>query len=216
LVHFFITLTRLHARFSSPNSNLDKVIKSMKCLDGNYYHIYNRGAHKQPIFFEDENYFHLVNLFIKYFSQYRITIAAYCLMPNHYHLILKQNETGSIGSFLKTTFNAYTQAVNTRFGLSGTLFQGQAKIKHIDTDSYCLQVIRYIHLNPVVAGLVTLPEEWEFSNYREWIGTRRGLLIDHELKTGYFKNGEQYNFFVNEYVETRDKKNVAKFLFDED
>ena len=79
-----------------------------------------------------------------------------------------------------------------------------------------MQVIRYIHRNPVVAGLVQLPEEWEFSNYREWIGTRQGLLIDNELKIGYFKNDEQYKLFVNEYVEKRDKKNVEKFLFDEE
>ncbi len=141
----------------------------MQYTEGCYYHIFNRGAHKEAIFFEEENYRYLITLFTKYSVQYKVTVAAYCLMPNHYHLIVKQNEFGSIGSFLKTVFNAYTQAINKRFELSGTLFQGQAKVKEIDSDSYCLQVIRYIHLNPLNAKIVKSIEEWNHSNYLEWI-----------------------------------------------
>ncbi len=188
----------------------------MKYKPEHYYHVYNRGVRKQKIFFEVENYQYLINLFSKYSSQYRVTIAAYCLMPNHYHLVLKQYESGSIGSFLRTAFNAYTQAVNRRYGLEGTLFQSQAKAKHIDSDSYCVQVIRYIHLNPVTAGIVKNPEEWEYSNYSEWVGRRMGLLIDNELKNAYFKNDGEYQLFVNEYFEQQNEFNIEKYLFDEE
>ena len=206
---------------SKCNGSLDKVIlikveQFMGYLPEHYYHVYNRGARKQKIFFETNNYHHLINLFVKYHLKYQVTIASYCLMSNHYHLVLKQSDSGSIGAFLKTTFNAYTQSVNARFGLGGTLFQGQAKVKHIDTDSYCLEVIRYIHLNPVTAKLVSKPEEWEFSNYQEWIGLRDGILIDSALETAYFRSKRDYALFVSEYIEEKDKKIIANYNFNED
>ena len=185
----------------------------MKYLENHYYHIYNRGAHKQKIFFEEENYLYLIGLLEKYIERYNITIVAYCLMPNHYHIVAKQNAGGDIGRYLKTIFNAYTQAINKRFGLSGTLFQGQAKAKHIDSDEYCLQVIRYIHRNPVTAKLVDAIEKWEYSNYHEWVGNRDGKLMDSELRSGYFKNPIEYKLFLDEYV---DIKRIDRFLFNEE
>ncbi len=187
----------------------------MKYTEGHYYHIFNRGAHKQPIFFEDENYKYLVTLIIKYSIQYKIIVAAYCFMSNHYHLIIRQQKSGSIGSFLKTVFNAYAQAINKRFGHSGTIFQGQAKVKEIDTDSYCLQVVRYVHLNPLTAKLVKDIEEWRYSNYLEWIGKRNGSLMDYKLRDSYFKNGEEYQKFVEDFIEANDKQKIASYLFDE-
>jgi putative transposase len=139
----------------------------MKYQDHSYYHIYNRGAHREKIFFENENYRYFESLMIKYSQQSNVTIAAYCLMPNHYHIIAKQQPSGSLPTFMKKTFSAYTQAINKRFGFSGTLFQGQAKIKEITTDSYCLQVIRYVHLNPVTAKMVASADEWIYSNYHK-------------------------------------------------
>ncbi len=190
----------------------------MKYEDEHYYHIYNRGAHKKEIFFEEENYKFLVRLFEKYLEPYCVTVVAYCLMPNHYHLVVKQNSNsnGDIGNFLKTTFNAYTQAINNRFGLSGTLFQGQAKVKHISSDEYCVHLIRYIHLNPVTAKLIKRAEDWKFSNYLEWIGKRDGMLMDKNLRNGYFTNGDNYKIFVEEYAEIRVKAAIKQFLFDED
>jgi putative transposase len=131
----------------------------MKYQNDTYYHIYNRGANKEDIFFEEENYRYLLSLISKYSLQYKITIAAYCLMPNHYHIIAGQQLSGSLGSFLRTTFNAYTQAINNRFNRSGTLFQSQVKVKEITSDGYCLQVIRYVHLNPVTAKMVSSAEK---------------------------------------------------------
>ena len=184
----------------------------MKYLDGHYYHVYNRGAHKQNIFFENANYLHVISLFKKYISQYNIIIAAYCLMPNHYHLILRQREAGDIGGFLKTVFNSYTQAINKRYGHSGTLFQGQSKARHIANDENCLQVIRYVHRNPLLANLVSSLRDWEFSNYLEWIGMRQGVLVDLDLRNAYFKTPLDYEKFVEEYSEGKEKWEVEKFL----
>ncbi len=187
----------------------------MKYTNGYYYHVYNRGAHKNDIFYEEENYRYLISLFEKYSTKYNIVVAAYCCMPNHYHLVIKQNTNGSIGSFLKTVFNAYTQAINKKYNLSGTIFQGQAKVKEIDTDSYCLQVIRYIHLNPLTARLIKDVEEWNYGNYLEWIGKRKSALMDYQLRDSYFQNGEDYRKFIDEYIEENDKKNIASYLFKE-
>ena len=187
----------------------------MKYSDDSYYHVYNRGAHKRRIFFEDATYEYLIRLMTKYSTTYRTVIAAYCLMPNHYHLVVRQREEGSIGVFLKTTFNAFTQAVNKRFGLSGTLFQGQAKVKEIDSDQYCVKVIRYVHTNPCKAGLVVKAEDWPFSNYREWIGMGNGILMDVSLRDRCFGTPEEYKQFAQEALLDDRSRDIGKYLFDE-
>ncbi len=184
----------------------------MKHFHGHYYHIYNRGAHRKKIFLENANYLYLISLFKKYSSQYSVIIVAYCLMPNHYHLILRQKDGGNISNFLRTTFNAYTQAINKRYNHSGTLFQGQCKSKQLNNDAHCLQVIRYIHRNPVSSLLVSSSREWQFSNYLEWIGLRRGTTADFELRDSLFKTPRDYEKFVEEYV-AEERTKIEKFLF---
>ncbi len=187
----------------------------MKYQSHLYYHIYNRGAHRSKIFFEDENYHYLISLFQKYAQDSKVHIAAYCLMPNHYHIVAKQNSLGSITTFLKKTFSAYTQAMNRRFGLSGTLFQGQAKIKEITSDEYCLQVIRYIHLNPVAAKMVASPDKWEYSNYLDWIDRKEIGLMDKELRNTFFPHPQDYKRFVDEFQMEQKNDKLGKFLFEE-
>ena len=184
----------------------------MKYLDGNYYHIYNRGAHKEKIFFESANYLHLISLFKKYSSQYNVIVVSYCLMPNHYHLILRQKTSGGIGDFLRTTFNAYTQAINKRYNHSGTLFQGQSKSKHLKNNEHCLQAIRYIHCNPVAAHLASSLTEWQFSNFLEWIGLRRGTLADFDLRDKFFKTPRDYEKFAEEYIEKEKTRGEDLYL----
>jgi len=106
----------------------------MKYEDNKYYHVYNRGTNKGTLFYNNENYLYCLKLIEKYRSKYDITIVAYCLMPNHYHFVLRQNENGSISRFLQTTFNAYSQAINKELQRSGTLFESRAKGILIDSD----------------------------------------------------------------------------------
>jgi len=197
----------------------------VKYQDQLYYHIYNRGAHKEKIFFSEDHYLRCLNLLYKYADKYAASIIAYCFMPNHYHLILQQKEHGSISKCLQTTFNAYSQTVNLMVGHSGTLFQGKAKSKLIDSDEYVLQVIRYIHLNPGNAGLVQKPEDWPFSDYREWIKEIGDLPKDTanrmvpseggKLRAAYFASGKEYQQFVEEYRVEQKNEKLDKFLFKE-
>jgi putative transposase len=163
---------------------------------GQYYHVYNRGVGRQNIFANHKNYIFLLETIKKYLKVYDLTFIAYCLMPNHYHFLIRVNAGDQLSPFLQRLFNSYSQAYNRQQNRSGTLFEGRAQFRLVDTTKYVLQLSKYIHLNPVSAGLVRLSEEWEFSNYREWIGIRNGSLVDLEFVRRFYPNLEDYAAFV--------------------
>ena len=184
-------------------------------LPGGYYHIYNRGTNRGNIFFSEENFLYCLTLLKKYAKSHLVTVIAYCLMPNHYHLLLRQDGQVSLSKFVNLVFNAYVQALNKQLRRKGTLFQGRFKHVHVDRDEYVLHLCRYIHLNPVGAGLISRPEEWSFSNYREWIGMREGKLKDAEFIHSYFAQPEDYQKFVMEYkVEKNLREKLSMYLLE--
>ena len=176
---------------------------------GKYYHVVNRGAHGQLVFVTDENYRFCCSLLAKYSDHYDVSLFAYCLMPNHYHLLVRQEEGGSVRLFLQTTFNAYAQAFNTITRHRGTLFQGRAKGKEVESDEYALRVCRYIHRNPVKAKLVTNAAEWEFSDYRVWAGTQTSTMTNLGLRNGYFTDAGHYREWFSELDNESD---LSRFL----
>ena len=177
----------------------------MKYLDNEIYHVFNRGAHKSKLFFNEGNYEYCIQLLTKYISKHSVDLLAYCLMSNHYHLLLRQRDGGSISRYIQTIFNAYSQAVNIQQGWSGTLFQGRAKSTHIDNDESLIAVVCYIHLNPVVAGLVSLPEEWKFSDYCNWVNDP-----ENDTRARFFADGSEYRNYVAEFIS--DRSNLAKVI----
>jgi putative transposase len=192
-------------------------MSATKYLAGNYYHIYNRGSRKDDIFFSDENYDYLLRLLYLNSHQYSVSIIAYCLMPNHYHFLLFQKESGSISKVLQTTMNSYVQGMNAQFHLSGSLFEGKAKNKLIDSDQYAVQVVRYIHLNPVKAKLVNKPEKWKHSDYSRWIDNAENKIIDSSewvsLRNSYFGSGKNYQSFVEDYKD--EMVDISRYVFDD-
>ena len=164
--------------------------------DQKYYHIFNRGANKQKIFYCDENYSYCLRLFKKYLDRYNVSMIAYCLMPNHYHLLIRQNEAGSISRFLQTVFNSYSQAFNRMSGHSGTLFEGRPKSVEVVDDNYAVRLCAYIHRNPVAAKLVSRPEDWRFSDYVDWIGMRETCMSDLSFRDSHFNLPAEYKDFV--------------------
>ncbi len=182
-------------------------------LPGFYYHIYNRGAHKQEIFKEHSNYLYTIQNIKKYSKDLKISIVAYCLMPNHYHLLVRQDGDFPAGLLPKRVFNSYTKAYNQSYSYSGTLFENSYRVKMIEDDSYLAYLCKYIHMNPMKAGLVTTPEDWEYSNYREFLKLRTGTLFDEGFFHEYFLNGKEYRDFVME-DSTSEKvpNNVRKYL----
>ena len=117
-----------------------------------------------------ENYLYLLRLLKKNVNRYALSIAAYCLMPNHYHLLLKSTRDNTAAPFMQSVFGAYVQAVNRQQQRQGPLFQGRFRAILIDREGYFAHLARYIHANPVLAGLAETPQAWPYSNYQDIIG----------------------------------------------
>ena len=184
-------------------------------VQGHYYHIYNRGAGKGLIFFNLDNYEHLLRLVKRYRRRYGVTVIAYCLMPNHYHFLLRQETDMPFSKFINVLFNAYVQAMNRQQGRSGTLFTGRFRCVWVDREEYLIHWCRYIHLNPVKAKLVFQPVEWPYSDYLEWIDQRAGTLKDETFIREYFPIPEGYREFVADYQdEIRVREHVKKYVWD--
>jgi REP element-mobilizing transposase RayT len=170
---------------------------------GGYYHVFNRGASRGPIFFTPANYEYCLRLVKRHRGDCSVAVIAYCLMPNHYHFLLRQDSDTPLSKFLQWVFNPYVQSINTQEERTGTLFEGRFKHIRIESDSHLLLLCRYIHLNPVEGGLVAGPEEWPFSNYLEWIGRRAGTLKDEAFIRQHFGGPEDYERFTRDEIEQR-------------
>ncbi len=133
-----------------------------------------------------------------------VEIIAYCIMPTHIHLILKQLKEDGITNYLKLLLDSYTRYFNIKNKRKGPLWQSRFKSVLVDNDEYLLHLTRYIHLNPVSDNLVERPEDWFYSSYREYINsTIYGLCNFSSYIT--LKPGEYQDF-----VESR--KDYQKFL----
>ena len=169
-------------------------------VPGHYYHIYNRGAHKLTDFREDENYLFVLGRLKRYLGELQLSIIAYCLMPNHYHLLVRQDGQRPAGLLPQRVFNSYSKAYNKRYDHSGTLFEGPYQVVETAGESHLRQLSRYIHANPIKHALVTELEAWPYSNYLEWIGKRRGALVDRVFVTEVFGTAADYAEFVRDYL----------------
>ena len=168
-------------------------------LPGHYYHFYNRGAHRKSIFREPDNYIFLLRKIKHYCSTLTLAPIAYCLMPNHYHFLLQQDDEHAAGLLPQRVFNSYTKAFNKRYEHSGTLFEDNYKVKMIQQESHLLHLCRYIHANPLKDGLVTEIADWPYSNYLEWIEERAGTLVDRDFVQQYFPSAQNYRDFVMDF-----------------
>ncbi len=183
-----------------------------------FYHIYNRGNNRQTIFFEQDNYLYFLQD-IKRYVLPAADIIAYCLMPTHYHLMVRVKQTSGVSKTPEVSSGmmrlsiSYTKAINKRFARVGVLFQGPFQAKPILDTRHLLHLCRYIHANPVKDGLVTDPSNWPYSNYLEWIGERDGTLIDRSFVHTQFPDPGGYKDFVTDYLQTRKMpEDVIKYL----
>lgn len=188
--------------------------RDIEFAKGEYYHIYNRGAGRHNLFIEDDNYQYVLRQTKKYIFTLNLTVIAYCLMPNHYHLLIRQDGETPASELPKRVFGGYSRAVNKRYGWSGTLFEDRYKAKMVTTNTYLCQLCRYIHGNPVKDGLVRNIEDWPYSNYLEWIGQREGSLVDRQFVTELFGNIQRYKEFVLDYLDSRQLKTELTYLID--
>ncbi|MBI3486527.1 transposase [Candidatus Daviesbacteria bacterium] len=135
-----------------------------------------------------------------------VEIISYCLMPNHFHLLLKQLKDGGIQEFIRKISNSYTKYFNTKHKRVGPLFQGNFKAKDIETDEQLVHVSRYIHLNPFVAGLTNNLENFPYSSYQEYLEPTQNKLSIPKVIMDFFKKPADYQKFIE------DQKDYSKTL----
>ncbi len=185
-------------------------------LADHYYHVYNRGVGRETLFPEPENYRYFIRVLLRSATRYAVTVMAYCLMPNHYHLLLKPERDDSVSQLMRSLANSYSQALNQRLHRRGPLFQGRFCAIWVDRDEYLTHVARYIHANPVVAGLVAKAEAWPYSDYAQHVGIPDPAQGDQGLVPVWFPTGAAYRAFVEDYViEAKEARRLERYLIDE-
>lgn len=144
---------------------------------GLLYHLMARGNNGQPTFLDQTDYDGFLTALQTTRGRYPFRLYAYVLMPNHVHLLVEVGATPT-GKLMQALFTAYVRAFNRRHRRRGHLFQGRYKAIVCDRDSYLLELVRYIHLNPVRAGLVQRPGEWPgVGMVSTWAGTGEAYWI---------------------------------------
>ncbi len=162
----------------------------MHFVSNEIYHIYNRGNQKQEIFKSRENYLNFLEK-VKTNIASRCEILAWCLMPNHFHILVSTTEISCdtlakavipiqyLSEGIRLLLSSYTKGFNRANELTGNLFQQKTKAKMVSnkTENYSRTAFHYIHQNPMTADLVKKMEDWEFSSFRDYIGTRNGKFM---------------------------------------
>jgi putative transposase len=184
---------------------------------GQYYHLYNRGVGRTRIFRDPKDYLLTLQKIKSYLPLLDLTMIAYCLMPNHYHVLIRQDGDHAAGRLPQRVFNGYVKAFNARHARSGTLFEDRYQAIHVDDEAYLVYLCTYIHANPIKAGLVDDLRAWPYSNYPEWVGEREGTLVDREFVRAYFPEEGRYRAYVDGYVKAlvSQPEGVGKYLMDE-
>lgn len=165
-----------------------------------FHHIYNRGANKNLVFFERNDYLYFQRKLIEYKEKYSILILSYCLMPNHYHLFVKQTEEDkSISQFISGLSNSFTKGMNKKYKRSGVLFESKFKSKQIEDETYFKWVIKYILENPLKAGLVEDIRRYKFSSFWEINRKVEKPITDGAELLSYFDSYNSfYDFIMND------------------
>lgn len=173
-----------------------------------YYHVYARGGSKLPIFLSEDDYAVFLNLLKRYLSptpvrdksgrQYphlrgKLELLAYCLMPNHFHLLVYQHEPATMSALMQGLMTSYSRYFNTTHHRSGPLLESRYKAVPLTNQAYLEHITRYIHLNP---------KDWRdysYSSIHSYLGTRNEDWLQPERILHLFKDTAEYLHFVNDY-----------------
>ncbi|RJR14963.1 hypothetical protein C4579_03525 [Candidatus Microgenomates bacterium] len=206
-------------------------IRLTPLVSGEYYHVFNRGVARQPVFLQNKDYAHFLTTIQFYrfekqpyklsrlythtiMDQFKILqemesllkeevqIHCFVLIPNHFHFLLKQVSNNGISVFMRKIQNSFTKFHNTKYERPGPLFQGPFKVKHVETERQLIHVSRYIHLNPLVSAIV---REKDFLDY-PWSSLKYYLFpkpssVHTEIIMTQFKNVQEYKTFVLDRIE---------------
>lgn len=216
-----------------------------------YYHVYNRGTDKRVTFQDEYDYKRFMVLLylcngtnaidlrehysegstfgdVLYFrhGEKLVDIGAYCLMPNHFHLLLREIKEGGISSFMQKLSTGYTMYFNKRNERTGSLFEGRFKAKHADTDEYLKYLFSYIHLNPLKLndpdwkekGIIDLQKtkeylnEYPYSSYHDFFGRKRPekAILSTGAFPGYFETRNDFDACLKDWLTYHEDFNLTK------
>ncbi len=203
-------------------------------LEGGIYHVYNRGTDKRVIFVDEEDYVMFMHIMKTYLTvtmrqqakidrgevlshknyTHNIKLLSFCLMPNHFHLMIEQVGEHDISDFMRSLLTNYVMYFNKKYHRSGGLFQGRYKAVIVGTQIQMLHLTRYIHMNPLSLFTETGPmamrslRSYEYSSYQSYLGTKKLTWLQPEniltyfssVKPGKHKRSEDYLNYQN-YLE---------------
>lgn len=201
---------------------------------GEIYHIFNRSVQKIPIFrgkteydifLEAVKYYLQPNPPVRY-SIYRtsrdrfkinldrklVTIINFCLMPNHFHFTLRQEEDNGIRRFIQRISNSFAHYFAVKYQNSGPVFEGNFKAIRIESNEQLLHLSRYIHLNPVTAYLTENPKDFPYSSYLIYIGEAESEIVNPALVLEQFSSPHDYEKFVLDQKEYQRSLEAIKHL----
>ncbi len=201
-----------------PNRNAVK-----QYVEGGYYHLYNRGVEKRVVFLDEQDYRAFMLLLRRYLlppsplpdSAYHLDLSAeidliaYCLMPNHFHLLVKQHTATGITSLMRCVITNYVMYFNQRHNRVGSLFQGKYKARLVTNDTYLQHLSRYIHLNPVKGSD---PLEYPYSSYRFFIQEQAPDWLKPAIVMGSFPSPQDYRDYVTDYRVDRNELDATLTL----
>ncbi|MBI2593950.1 transposase [Candidatus Daviesbacteria bacterium] len=184
-----------------------------------FYHLFNRGVNKQDIYGIGSDYQRFIQTLIyyqysgpkpKFSNQNRfklkdfrnnskiVNLVCYCLMPNHFHLLIQQATEGGIREFMGKLSNSYTKYFNTRHNRTGPLFQGEFKAVLVESDEQLIHVSRYIHLNPYVSEITKNLNFYPYSSFLEYSNPSSSEICTKQPILQFFQKNS-YGNFIHDY-----------------
>jgi len=142
------------------------------------YHIIFRGINRQNIFEDERDYEKFLEIIRETKEKIEFKIYAYCLMSNHAHIFVGEESIGDISTIMQRILTKYAGWYNKKYQRSGSLFGNRFKSQSVERDSHLLSLVRYIHQNPLKAGIVDELSQYEWSSYNQYIGKCNGNIID--------------------------------------
>ncbi len=165
---------------------------------GAYHHIMNKGIEGMDIFFDEKAIDYFLESMKEKSNKLKMRILAYCIMPNHFHLII-QNSSGKLSAFMKQLNGQYGMYYRKRKGGKGHVFQGRFKSTLIQEDAYMRMVIVYILLNPVRQGIVSDPREYRWSSIKEYYSGEDSPFVENKFIEGMLNSREEMYRLLNEW-----------------
>lgn len=217
--------------FSKCDILLMMLFRPTPLVTGEIYHLFNRGHNKQDLYFSPRDYRRFIDSISYYhfqgpkpkFSKFihgtlipikltdenaLVDVFCYCLMPNHFHLLVRQRVNGGITKFMSQLANSWAKYSNLKYGRSGSPFEGHFRSVLIENDEQFIHVSRYIHINPIVSKIAQHLEDYPWSSYCEYMSGKNLICTTADILSMFSNSTEKYKKFLNDqisYGETLEK-----------